>query len=124
MASPDSEDPASQGEKQRVLLDRDTLGHWAHKRIESNSLLEYQAEWNSSSLDGCPGMRAAMRDHGETVWLALAKARMRRMLAQKEALMLGIMLGVVLLLGLQMLQKFSPRIDQTWEGKRRKALSG
>ena len=124
MASPDSEDPASQGEKQRVLLDRDTLGHWAHKRIESNSLLEYQAEWNSSSLDGCPGMRAAMRDHGETVWLALTKAKMRRMLAQKEALMVGIMLGVVLLLGLQMLQKFSPRIDKIWEEKRGKALSG
>ena len=57
-------------------------------------------------------MRAAMRDHGETVWLALAKARMRRTLAQKVALMVGIMLGVVLLLGLQMLQIFSPRMDK------------
>lgn len=124
MASPDSEDPASQGEKQPILLDRDTLGHWAHKRIESNSLLEYQAEWNSNSLDGCPGMRAAMRDRGETVWLALAKARMRRTLAQKEALIVGIVLGVVLLLGFQMLQKFSPRMDRAWVEKRGKALSG
>jgi hypothetical protein len=106
MNSHNSEDPASQEEKQPVLLDRDTLGHWASKQVESNTLLEYQAKWNASSLDGCPGMRAAMKDHGEVVWLALAKARVRRLAAQKEALVVGIVLGMVFLLALQMLRIF------------------
>lgn len=86
-----------------ALLDRDTLGHWAKKKIESNRLLDYQAEMNSSSLDGCPGMRAAMRDHGDIVWLTLAKARVRRIAAQTEAFTVGIALGMVLLLVSEML---------------------
>ena len=90
-------------ELEPVLLDRDTLGHWAKKKIESNRLLDYQAENNSDSLDGCPGMRAAMRDHGDIVWLTLAKARVRRVAAQTEALTVGIALGMVLLLVSQML---------------------
>ena len=106
MSSGSTEDTSSQDEKQPVLLDRDTLGHWAHKQVESNTLLDYQAKWNASSLDGCPGMRAAMRDHGEVVWLALANARVRRLAAQKEALVVGIVLGMVFLIGLQMLQIF------------------
>lgn len=86
-----------------ALLDRDTLGHWARKKIESNRLLDYQAENNSDSLDGCPGMRAAMRDHGDIVWLTLAKARVRRVASQTEALIVGIAMGIVLLFVSEML---------------------
>ena len=97
-------------ELEPVLLDRDTLGHWAKKKIESNQLLDYQAENNSDSLDGCPGMRAAMRDHGDIVWLTLAKARVRRVAAQTEALIVGIALGMVLLLVSQtLLSRFGVR---------------
>ncbi|KAL2044191.1 hypothetical protein N7G274_002896 [Stereocaulon virgatum] len=104
MNSHGSEGSAGPDEKQPVLLDRDTLGHWASKQVESNTLLEYQAKWNASSLDGCPGMRAAIRDHGGVVWLALVKARGRKLAAQKEALGVGIVLGMVFLFGLQMLR--------------------
>ena len=103
--APSSEDLDSQAEAKPIFLDRDTLGHWARKKIESNELLKYQAEWNSSSLDGCPGLRAAMRDHGESVWLVLVKARMRRVMAQKETLLVGVVLGMVLLMGVQTLQR-------------------
>ena len=93
-----SEDAEENRDWEPVLLDRDTLGHWARKKIESNQLLDYQAENNSGSLDGCPGMRAAMRDHGDNVWLTLTRARVRIIAAQKEALIVGIALGMVLLL--------------------------
>ena len=102
-AAHSSEDPEANKELEPVLLDRDTLGHWSRKKIESNGLLDYQAECNSSSIDGCPGMRAAMRDHGDVVWFTLARARVRRMAAQKEALIVGIVLGMVLLLVSEML---------------------
>lgn len=84
-----------------VLLDRDTMGHWSHRKIETNTLLDYQAENNSSSLDECPGMRSAMRDHGDRVWFTLLKARMRRIGAQREAVLVGIVIGVALLLSVQ-----------------------
>lgn len=86
-----------------VLLDRDTMGHWAHRKVETNTLLDYQAENNSCSLDGCPGMRSAMLDHGERVWLTLLKARVRRVGTQREAILVGIFLGIALLLSVQVM---------------------
>lgn len=99
--APTSEDDKS-GEMKPVLLDRDTMGHWSHRKVETNTLLEWQAEYNSSSLDGCPGMRSAMRDHKDRVWLTLIKARMRRVGTQREAILVGIVLGMVFLLSVQM----------------------
>ena len=77
------------------------MGHWASHQIEKNTLLEYQAQNNSSSLDGCPGMRSAMREHGDRIWLALMRAEVRRIFAQKEALVVGAVVGMVLMLLLQ-----------------------
>ena len=73
------------------------MGHWSHRKVETNTLLDYQAEYNSSSLDGCPGMRSAMRDRGDRVWVMLLKARIRRIGTQTEAVLAGIVLGVALL---------------------------
>lgn len=97
-----SEDDVS-AETKALLLDRDTMGHWAHQKIETNTLLDYQAEKNSSSLDGCPGMRSAMRDHGDRVWFVLLKARMRRIRTQWDAVLVGIVLGAALLLSAQVM---------------------
>lgn len=97
-----SEDAFS-GETKPVLLDRDTMGHWAHRKVETNTLLDYQAENNSYSLDGCPGMRSAMRDHGERVWLTLLMARARRIRTQREAILVGIVFGIALLLSAQVI---------------------
>ena len=101
----DAQDAEASQKLEPALLDRDTLGHWARKSIESNQLLDYQAKNNFDSLDGCPGMRTAMRDHGDIIWLALAKARVRRVAAQTEALTIGIALGMVLLFVYELLLK-------------------
>ncbi|KAF9885867.1 hypothetical protein FE257_012245 [Aspergillus nanangensis] len=45
------------------LKDRETLGHWANKKVESNQLREYQQQCNSRSLDGLPGLRRITRHH-------------------------------------------------------------
>lgn len=102
--APTSEDVES-GETKPILLDRDTMGHWSHRKVETNTLLDWQAEYNSSSLDGCPGMRSAMRDHRDRVWLTLMKARMRRIGAQSEAVLVGVVLGIALLLSMQMMSR-------------------
>lgn len=90
-------------ETKALLLDRDTMGHWAHKKVETNTLLDYQAEKNSGNLDGFPAMRSAMRDRGDKVWLALLKARLRRIGTAWDAILVGIVLGVALLLSAQVM---------------------
>ena len=103
-AGPKSGDADSSKELIPILEDRDTMGHWSRNKIEKNELLEWQAYYNSSSIDGCPGMRSAMRDHGDRVWFVLIRARVRRLLAQKEALSVGLCVGVVLVLVFQFIQ--------------------
>ncbi len=103
--APNADDPEAQREIKPVLLDRDTMGHWSRTKIEKNELLEWQADYNSSSIDRCPGMRTAVRDHGDILWLTLAKARMRRILMEKDALFVGVVFGVALLLLIQSLQR-------------------
>lgn len=81
-----------------ILLDRDTMGHWARRKIETDSLLEYRANNNASSLDGCPGLRSAMRERGDWVALTLLKARVRRIGGQREAVVVGVVMGVLAVL--------------------------
>ncbi len=83
-----------------VLKDRETLGHWASKKVSKNDLRAYQAEWNASSLDALPGLRVAMRDAGQRRWVVETKARLRRVVAQREAVAVGILIGMMLLFGL------------------------
>ncbi|KAL4891507.1 hypothetical protein BDV59DRAFT_203415 [Aspergillus ambiguus] len=51
------------------LKDRETLGHWANKKVQGNQLREYQQQWNSQSLDGLPGLQTALKDTGRSVWV-------------------------------------------------------
>lgn len=76
--------------------DRDTLGHWAGKTVEKGEMKAYQMSNNAKSLDGVPGLRTARRDLGERLWWTDRTARARRILAQKEALVVGLFLGVLL----------------------------
>lgn len=87
-----------------VLKDRETLGHWASVKIEKNQLHAYQKEWNANSLDGLTGMRVARRDAGERLWATETIAHLRRIAAQKEALLIGIGVGVLLILVVQSAQ--------------------
>lgn len=76
--------------------DRETMGHWASKRIKANTLHEYQKEWNYDSLDGLTGLKAARRDRGEVLWVTDLQASFRRIVAQREALVFGFVLAMIL----------------------------
>ena len=78
--------------------DRETMGHWASNKVEKNELLPYQQKWNSHSLDGLNGLRSARRSSGESLWLGDIRARVERVLAQRESLTVGIVVGVLLVL--------------------------
>ncbi|MCJ1486410.1 hypothetical protein MMC06_006587 [Schaereria dolodes] len=95
-------DDTSQGIKPE-LRDRDTMERWAVKKDERNELQQYQAEWNSSSLDGLPGLRVARRDMKENVWIMDAKAKVRRISMQRDALTAGMIMGILMVLFLQSL---------------------
>lgn len=71
------------------------MGHWASKKIATNALKEYQEKNNSYSLDGLPGLRAALRDSGRSVIGAEMEARVRRIGRQREALGSGLVLGII-----------------------------
>ncbi|CAG8907231.1 unnamed protein product [Penicillium egyptiacum] len=50
------------------LQDRQTLGHFATKKVSAGQMQKYQQEWNSRSLDGLPGLRSALKDSGHYTW--------------------------------------------------------
>lgn len=96
--------PASSFDVKPVLKDRETMDHWASVKIEKNQLHAYQKEWNASSLDGLTGLRVARRDAGERLWVIEVTAHVRRISAQKEALLVGIGIGLLLVLVVQSAQ--------------------
>ncbi|KAI1372241.1 pyridoxamine phosphate oxidase [Hypoxylon crocopeplum] len=78
--------------------DRPTLQFFNNKREREGSVQIYQAEVNTHSLDGLPGLRSARRQIGERMVLGDAKARLRLLLAQREGIALGFLLAVNLYL--------------------------
>ena len=74
------------------------MGHWASNKVKKDELHTYQMEWNAKSLDGLNGLRAARRGLGERLWLEDRKTFLVRILAQREALMTGIFIGVLMAL--------------------------
>lgn len=82
------------------------MGHWASKQIEKDTLREYQKKNNAYSLDGLPGLRAAVRDAGRSVWWAKMIAWMGRIAAQREALGIGMLVGCLGLLVAQALANY------------------
>lgn len=82
---------------QLELRDRETMGHWASKKVEKNELHAYQAEWNASSLDGLTGLRVARRDAGERLWVTGSRVYLTRIVKQREALCWGIGIGILMM---------------------------
>lgn len=104
IAASNDADPNSTKAPQLVLKDRKTLSDWVGKVELKKELQKYQAKWNSSSLDGLPGMRAAVRDAGKRYWVLEMRAQVRRVGQQRGALLVGVFIGMVLLWGLQITQ--------------------
>jgi hypothetical protein len=86
--------------------DRDTLGHSATKLVEKNGVEAYRIKNNAYSLDKLTAMRTARKDSGERLWLGDLKASARRIMAQREALTAGILVGILLSLILRFGQAF------------------
>lgn len=73
------------------------MGHWASKKIEKGELKEYQAGNNAYSLDGLPGLRSALRGAGKSVLRERIAARVRRVWGQKEAIGVGVAVGILVM---------------------------
>ena len=87
------------GEGPRAYLeDRKTLGHWAGQRIEKGEMQEYRQKMNSRSLDGCAGLKVARRQRGEYMLLEECLIWLRRTLKQWEAMVLGAVMAVVMMI--------------------------
>ncbi|KAL9578412.1 MAG: hypothetical protein Q9212_005731 [Teloschistes hypoglaucus] len=85
------------------LQDRETMGHWASKQIEKNTLREYQKKNNAYSLDGLPGLKVAVTDSGESIWWVEIKTWARRIFGgEREALGVGMIIGVIVVMLSQM----------------------
>jgi hypothetical protein len=82
--------------------DRETIGHWAANKVEKNELLPYQEKNNTRSLDGLVGLRTARRGIGERLWIGDVRAYARRVLAARESVLVGVVLGVFLVLLVQL----------------------
>ncbi|KAG0642139.1 hypothetical protein HOY80DRAFT_669494 [Tuber brumale] len=82
--------------------ERETMERWAEKQIEKGNLKTYRSEWNSSSLDGLPGLRSARREKGEgALWVGDLLARAKRVGREWEGLLVGLGVGVGVGFGLQ-----------------------
>ena len=75
--------------------DRPTLNNFNAKKTEKGEIRGYQAEWNARSLDGLPGLRRARKDNGEWLLVGDVRAQTRRVLAQREGIVVGLLLGVL-----------------------------
>ncbi|KAI5842894.1 hypothetical protein DFP73DRAFT_456624, partial [Morchella snyderi] len=86
-ASPD-------GEVKAVFTERDTLANWGRKMVSQGKMDDYEVKWNSDSLDGLPGLRSARRRGGERwLWAGDAKARVKRVFGEWDALLVGVAVG-------------------------------
>lgn len=84
------------------LLDRDTLTKFLVNQSKQGKLAAYHAQKNAYSLDGLPAMKVARRTKGESLWAADVRALFSRVLAQREGLVLGIILGIMIMLSLRL----------------------
>ncbi|RDL40978.1 Uncharacterized protein BP5553_00957 [Venustampulla echinocandica] len=89
-----------------AFLDRDTLGHWASNKVERNEVTEYRLMNNTWSLDGIPGLMSARRDSGQWLWIEDGKAFLRRANSQPGTLVVGIIIGVLLSLFVQLVRNY------------------
>jgi len=94
------------GKEGEIWEDRETMGHWAGKKIESGEMREYRVEWNTRSLDGLVALTAARRDKGEWLWCGDVMAWVRRQSTQREGLMFGVVIGAVMVFLVRNVQSF------------------
>ncbi|KAK1980612.1 pyridoxamine phosphate oxidase [Colletotrichum cereale] len=83
------------GNELSVFEERPILDFYWRQRVDNNTVNAYQAEKNRASIDGLPGLRAARRDAGETLWAADARARLASAARETDGVLLGVLLAVL-----------------------------
>lgn len=78
-----------------VFEERPTLDYYWKKRVDNNTVNTYQVETNRTSIDGLPGLKAARRDAGETLWIADARAEVLRAARETRGVVLGVLIAVL-----------------------------
>ncbi|EXF76763.1 pyridoxamine phosphate oxidase [Colletotrichum fioriniae PJ7] len=78
-----------------VFEERPTLDYYWKKRVDNNTVNTYQVETNRTSIDGLPGLKAARRDAGETLWIADARAEVLRAARETRGVVLGVLVAVL-----------------------------
>ncbi|OHE90540.1 pyridoxamine phosphate oxidase [Colletotrichum orchidophilum] len=78
-----------------VFEERPTLDFYWKKRVDNNTVNKYQVETNRTSIDGLPGLKAARRDAGETLWIADARAGLLRAARETRGVALGVFIAVL-----------------------------
>lgn len=98
-----TEELLRQGQQGKDLLDelcvfeeRPAMDQWASSQAEKNHMRQYQNTHNTDSIDGLPGLRASRRDVGQSLWLMDLNAWVKRVAADKEALVAGFGLAVIM----------------------------
>ena len=97
------------------------MSSFASKLAAKDSLRAYQARFNAASLDGLPGLKVCRRDGGEWLWVTDARARIRRVSAQWEGVLVGVLLGwlvVGVVMGLGMSVRVGGRAGEGIGGAR------
>ena len=105
-----------------VFEHRSTLDDWARQKEKEGGVLEYQAKNNTQSLDGLPGLRVARRAAGQRLWVGDVRARIRRVLHERDGICLGFGLAIALYLVTALLSGFpirSENMDMLWDHVRR-----
>ena len=77
------------------FVDRKTLGEWGRKTVEKGKMEAYRVQWNSRSLDGLLGLRTARREGREWWGVPEVGAFVKRVLGEREGLVVGVIVGVV-----------------------------
>ncbi|KAF4123683.1 pyridoxamine phosphate oxidase [Geosmithia morbida] len=86
-----------------VFEDRPTLDQWAGAKVESAKMLDYHNKNNVYSVDGLPGLRTARRDVGQRLWVYDVRAWLANVAAERNGLVTGFSLGLILCLVLSTL---------------------
>ncbi|KAK1544369.1 pyridoxamine phosphate oxidase [Colletotrichum paranaense] len=97
----DDNDPAqTKKDELSVFEERPTLDYYWKKRVDNNTVNTYQVETNRTSIDGLPGLKAARRDAGETLWVADLKAEVLRAARETRGVLLGVLIAVLVYFGI------------------------
>ena len=97
------QDPEDAQKQIPYLEDRHTLGHWADKQVEADTIHEYRSRNNAYSLDGLPGLKVARRHRGERLWLSDLRAAMRQRNSALHSALVAMVSAVLTVITMYML---------------------